>query len=100
MFSARKPLSAEPVFFSRVVSVCFDCLNMYENAELSDDAEPGTNPLSKLDASASLGLLPCAHGYDCGSCDGPSASEYFGERCDTCHTRYAGARFDYELVGE
>ena len=100
MFSARKPLSAEPVFFSRVVSVCFDCLNMYENAELSDDAEPGTNPLSKLDASASLGLLPCAHGYDCGSCDGPSASEYFGERCDTCHTRYPGARFDYELVGE
>jgi len=100
MFSARKPLIAEPVFFSRVVSVCFDCLNMYENAELSDDAEPGTNPLSKLDASASLGLLPCAHGYDCGSCDGPSASEYFGERCDTCHTRYTGARFDYELVGE
>lgn len=89
-----------PVFFSRVVSVCFDCLNMYHNAELSDDAETGTQPLSKLNASETLGSLPCEeHGYDCGSCDGPSGSEYFGVRCDTCDTRWAGARFDYELVG-
>ena len=86
--------------YSREVSVCFSCLNAHFNGEGNQNEEPGEVPLNKMPEGYWLSSLPCDHGYDCGSCDGPSSDEYFGTRCDTCDTRWAGSRFDYELVGE
>ena len=100
MYSTPKPLTLAPVLSSRNVSVCFSCLNAYFNGEGNNTEEPDSKPLNKMPEGYWLASLPCAHGYGCGSCDGPSAAAHFARRCDTCNTRWAGSRFDYELVGE
>ena len=77
------------------VSLCESCIWADAYGEVLPHSD-GV-PLSKLEGY-NIGSLPCEHGYDCGGCDSPSSSGYFGRYCDGCETQYAGERYDHIIV--
>lgn len=82
------------------VDLCESCVYAdaygFPNDMDGSDTEP--KPLSRLGDGYLLGTLPCEHGRDCGSCDSPSSSAYFGRWCDGCGSMMGGNRYDYTLV--
>ena len=81
----------------KVISLCESCVWADSYAEILPDSD-GT-PLSNIGEGYVIGSLPCGdHGNYCDSCDSPSSQQYFGRVCHGCDTRYAGARYDYNLV--
>lgn len=81
----------------REIMLCDECVFMGAlGAPLSNEHD--AEPLAKIPDGFLIGSLPCAHGYECDSCDSPSSVAHFGRLCNGCETRLAGNRYDYLLT--